>query len=198
MAGKKERSDSRLNVARYQVDRLTPADESAGEQPDTAGQPTMDQRAQYVEIAIQQAIRRGDFDDLPGAGKPINNLREIHDPDWWIRQKIEREQITGLGPPALTLRTEDAALDARLDSAASETAVREILDDFNRRVIEARKQLSGGPPVVTPPRDVGAELAAWRERRVARRRTLEQERERDAAARAAMTWRERLRAKRAR
>jgi hypothetical protein len=27
--------------------------------------------------------------------------------------------------------------------------VREILDDFNRRVIEDRRQLLGGPPVVT-------------------------------------------------
>jgi hypothetical protein len=196
MTGKKERSDSRLNVARYQVDRLIPASETAAEEPDPAGQPTMDQRAQYVEIAIQQAIRRGDFDDLPGAGKPLNNLRETYDPDWWIRQKIEREQITGLGPPALTLRTEDAALTARLDSAASETAVREILDDFNRRVIEARKQLRGGPPVVTPTRDVEAELAAWRERRAARQRALALERHRDAEARAAMTWRDRLRARR--
>jgi hypothetical protein len=198
MTGKKERSDSRLNVARYQVDRLTPAGEAPDSEPDTAGQPTMDQRAQYVEIAIQQAIRRGDFDDLPGAGQPITNLREIYDPDWWIRKKIEREQITGLGPPALTLRTEDAGLDARLDSAASETVVRDILDDFNRRVIEARKQLSGGPPVVTPTRDVAAQLSAWRERRAARHQALEQEKERQAESRVAMSWRKRLRDKRAR
>jgi hypothetical protein len=196
MTGKKERSDSRLNVARYQIDRMTPASENAAEERDSAGQPTMEQRAQYVEIAIQQAIRRGDFDDLPGAGKPLNNLLGTYDPDWWIRQKIEREQITGLGPPALTLRTEDAALTARLDGAASETAVREILDDFNHRVIEARKQLSGGPPVVTPTREVGAELAAWRERRAARQRAFELERQRGAEARAAVTWRNRLRARR--
>ena len=48
-------------------------------------------RAAVVETAIQQAMRRGDFDDLPGAGKPIPGLGESHDPDWWIRRKIERE-----------------------------------------------------------------------------------------------------------
>lgn len=198
MRGKKARSDSRLNVARYQVDRLTPGSDKPEQETDTAGQPTMDQRAQYVEIAIQQAIRRGDFDDLPGTGRPLENLQQAHDPDWWIRQKIEREKITGLGPPALTLRTESSGLEARLDTAPSETAVREILEDFNGRVVEARRQLQGGPPVVTPTRDVDEEVMRWRERRAARRRALEQEREREVAARAAMTWRERRRAKRGR
>ena len=125
-------------------------------------------RAAVVEMSIQQAIRRGEFDDLPGAGKPIPGLGESHDPDWWIRRKIESEKLTGLGPPALTLRVEDRELDAKLDELHHEHDVREALDDFNRRVIEARRQLLGGPPVVTPTRDVDAEVRAWRERRSAR------------------------------
>ena len=134
-----------------------------------AAQRSMDQRAQYVEIRIQQAMRTGDFDDLPGQGKPIEGLGQVHDPDWWIRRKIQREKITGLGPPALTLRTENAELDARLDAITSEREVRETLDDFNRRVVEARRQLLGGPPVVTPVRDVDAEVERWHDRRRARR-----------------------------
>lgn len=125
-------------------------------------------RAAVVETAIQQAIRRGEFDDLPGAGKPIPGLGESHDPDWWIRRKIETEKLTGLGPPALTLRVENVELNDRLDELAREQDVREAVEDFNRRVIEARRQLLGGPPVVTPTRDVEAEVAAWRERRDAR------------------------------
>lgn len=135
-----------------------------------AARRSMDRRAQYVEVRLQQAMRAGDFDDLPGAGKPIENLGEVHDPDWWIRRKIQSENITGLGPPALTLRTEDAAMDARLDAIASEREVREVLDDFNRRVVEARRQLLGGPPVVTPVRDVDAEVERWQLRRRARPR----------------------------
>jgi len=196
MWGKKGRSDTRVNVARYQVDRMTPGSDEPEHEPDTAGQPTMDHRAQYVEMAIQQAIRRGDFDNLPGTGKPLKNLQQAYDPDWWIRQKIEREKITGLGPPALTLRTENAGLEARLDTAPSEAAVRELLEDFNGRVVEARRQLRGGPPVVTPIRDVDEEIRKWRARRAARRQTAEQAQERESAARAAMTWRERRRAKR--
>jgi hypothetical protein len=200
VAGKKNRSDARLSVARYQVDQLAgirSTDNDEDDDTNTAGQASMDQRAQYVEISIAQAMRRGDFDDLPGAGKPLRNLHEIHDPNWWIRKKIERESLSGLGPPALTLRTEDATLHERMDAAPSEGAVRELLEDFNLRVIEARRQLQGGPPVVTPVRDVDAELAAWRERREERYRAAAEAMQREAAERAAMTWRERRRHRRA-
>lgn len=123
------------------------------------------ERAAYIETSIQQAIRRGDFDNLPGAGKPIEGLGDEHDPDWWIRRKIRTEQLTGLGPPALMLRTEHAEFAERADAFTREEDVREYVSDFNRRVIEARRQLLGGPPVVTPTRDVEAEIAAWRARR---------------------------------
>jgi hypothetical protein len=160
MARRKPR-DSRLDVARYQVDQLRAADGEVDE-PDTAGQATLDEHAMYVEIQIQQAMRRGDFDGLPGEGKPLSGLGRTHDPDWWIRQKIEREGLSGLAPPALTLRTENAALNDRLAALPTESAVRELLEDFNSRVIEARRQLLGGPPVVTPTRDIEAEVERWR------------------------------------
>ena len=204
MAEKKGRRDSRLNVARYQVEKLAAeldpegaAAASASPDPESdAGQATMDQRAQFVEIQIQQAMRRGDFDNLPGAGKPLTGLGGTYDPDWWIRQKIERERLTGLGPPALTLRTEHAELEQQLDTLHTEHAVRERLTDFNRRVVEARRQLQGGPPVVTPTRDVDEEVAAWRTRREARQAAARAERERAEAALAALPWRARRRARR--
>lgn len=146
------------------------------------------ERAAVVENSIQQAIRRGEFDDLPGAGKPIPGLGTTHDPDWWIRRKIESEQLTGLGPPALRLRVENTELDAQLDALSSEADVRDALEDFNRRVVEARRQLQGGPPVVTPTRDVDAEVTAWRERRTARIAAQAQLDAEDAAARRRHPW----------
>lgn len=123
----------------------------------------------WVDLQIQEAMRRGEFDDLPGAGKPIPGLDGTHDPNWWVKRLIEREQITGVAPAALTLRTEDAAFDDRLDRLATETEVRREVADFNRRIIEARRQLEGGPPVVTPTRDEDAEVEAWRDRLRAKR-----------------------------
>ncbi|WP_194398694.1 DUF1992 domain-containing protein [Microbacterium atlanticum] len=164
--------DPRLAAARYRAAR---DGEAAEAETDAAGPPSRAaqaysaaDRAAVVETAIQQAMRRGDFDDLPGAGKPIPGLGESHDPDWWIRRKIETENLTGLGPPALMLRVENLELGDRLDELAREQDVRETVEDFNRRVIEARRQLLGGPPVVTPVRDVETEVAAWAERRQAR------------------------------
>ena len=111
---------------------------------------------------------RGEFDNLPGAGKPLK-LPDRHDPDWWVKSLIEREKITGVLPPALALRREDAELDGELDRMGSEEEVRRALADFNARVVAARRQLQGGPPVVTPTRDVEDEVNAWRQRRAERR-----------------------------
>ncbi|RLK52706.1 DUF1992 domain-containing protein [Microbacterium telephonicum] len=162
--------DARLDALRYRAVRAArdagePAAEDEEPELRQSATPTAHERALYVETAIQQAIRRGEFDDLPGSGKPIEGLGTHHDPDWWIRRKIQTEQLTGLGPPALMLRTEHAEFAERVDALVSETAVREYVDDFNHRVIEARRQLLGGPPVVTPTRDAEVEVAAWRERR---------------------------------
>ena len=158
-------ADPRDAAARYRA--------SQGGEPDAEGefaptQLTAENQHEFVETAIQIAIRRGDFDDLPGAGKPLEGLGTNHDPDWWIRRKIESENLTGLGPPAILLRTEDKELDKSLDALSRESDVRDVLEDFNSRVIAARRQLLGGPPVVTKTRDVDAEVAAWRERRAAR------------------------------
>ncbi|WP_285136370.1 DUF1992 domain-containing protein [Microbacterium sp. lyk4-40-TSB-66] len=163
--------DARQAAERYRLDRRLREDglEPEGAQAEAPARgSTAAERAAFVETSIQQAIRRGDFENLPGAGKPLPDLGTSHDPDWWIRRKIETEQLTGLGPPALTLRVEHAELPERLDAITHEAEVREAVGDFNRRVIEARRQLQGGPPVVTPTVDVDDEVAAWVERRRAR------------------------------
>ncbi|TCL76590.1 MULTISPECIES: DUF1992 domain-containing protein [unclassified Curtobacterium] len=124
--------------------------------------------AAHARAQIEEAERRGVFEGNPYHGKPLPGNDGQHDPDWWIRSKIEREDIRGIAPPALALRTEDAELDDALDALSTEADVRDVLVDFNARVKEARRQLLGGPPVVTPLRDVDDELVAWHARREAR------------------------------
>ena len=127
-------------------------------------------QSSWVDQQLRIAMERGDFDDLPGYGKPIEDLGVEHDPDWWIKKLVERENIAIL-PPALALRKEDAELDGRLDRINVEAEVRREVEDFNARV---RKAIytpptgPSGPPVITQQRDVDAEVAAWRERRTAR------------------------------
>ena len=137
------------------------------------------QQQTWVDVQVRQAMERGEFENLPGAGKPIEGLGTEHDPDWWVKRLVERERIALL-PPSIALRKEDAALDDALDRYNTEGEVRRHLEDFNARVIRARYSLSGGPPLITRPRDVDAEVEAWQERLAGRRAAA-----REAAARAA-------------
>ena len=134
----------------------------------SAARTRIEHQASWVDQQVRVAMAKGEFDNLPGAGKPIRDLGGEHDPDWWVRKLVEREQITGVLPPALALRKEDAELDHVLDKESAEKVVRDLLEDFNRRIVEARRQLQGGPPVITKTRDVAAEVGAWRRRRAAR------------------------------
>ncbi|EFQ84006.1 hypothetical protein HMPREF0063_10722 [Aeromicrobium marinum DSM 15272] len=155
--------DHRRRAAHYRSDPDSLADEEAEQDP--ARGRRVEDTALWVDLQIRAAIERGEFDDLPLAGKPLPNLTTTHDPDWWVKQLIERERITGVLPPALQLRKDDAVLDDLLDRQTREESVRSLVEEFNARIVEARRQLTGGPPVITPLRDVEAEVSAWRERR---------------------------------
>jgi hypothetical protein len=118
-----------------------------------------------VDQAIREAAERGAFDDLPGAGKPLP-LRHTGDPDWWLKDLMAREGITGseLLPPAIALRREADGFPGSLRDLPDEDAVRAVLEDFNARV-EAdwrRPGLGTGTPVVARRVDVEALVADWR------------------------------------
>lgn len=167
---------ARYRLARDAAEEQVPVDEYARDTGRTLGDgsdmPTgvpvfhaEDEVWEVANSAIDAAFARGDFDNLAYAGKPIPGLGSTSDPDWWIKGLMEREHLSGLGPPALLLRREDEELEGTMDKLADPAAVKNLLKDFNARIIEARRQLLGGPPVVTALRDVEAELTMWRERR---------------------------------
>ena len=114
----------------------------------------------WVDLQIRQAQERGAFDNLAGAGKPIEGLGGEHDPDWWVKKLVERERIAVL-PPSVALRKEDAELDDRLDKINVERDVRREVEDFNKRVVSARYRTPEGPPLVTMPRPWRRRGAAW-------------------------------------
>ena len=143
-------------------------DDTDGEQPPRRLN-SLEERNAVVESALDRAIRRGDFDDLPGLGKPLIGLHSSNDPDWWIKQKLDSEDISGVAPAAFQLRKENAVLEDTVDAFSTETDVREYLAGFNARVRDAVMDLRDGPPVFTPPRDVEKEIAAWRQRRSAKK-----------------------------
>ncbi|GAC68747.1 DUF1992 domain-containing protein [Gordonia soli] len=120
-----------------------------------------------VERLIREATARGDFDDLPGAGKPLD-LSDSDDPDWWVKRKIRDENLgsSALLPPVLRLRKEADGFPESLRGLTGENAVRAVLEDYNRRVRYERLGSRGRGPtsnLVAPLVDVDAMITRWRE-----------------------------------
>jgi hypothetical protein len=122
-----------------------------------------------VDRQIREAQERGEFDNLPGAGKPLRNLDEEYDENWWVRDLVRREKITGVVPASLLLRKEREELMQRLAEVKIESSVRRIVADLNDRIERARRGHLDGPPVVLSALDVDAVVQAWREGRARRR-----------------------------
>ncbi|NHI20736.1 DUF1992 domain-containing protein [Phycicoccus endophyticus] len=125
-----------------------------------------------VERAIREAQERGEFDDLPGAGRPLD-LGDADDPMWWVRRLAVREQLdfTGALPPAVALRKEAATFPASLVELAGEESVRAVLEDYNARVRRDRLRPPdpGMPQLLAPTVDVEDLLGQWRALRAATR-----------------------------
>lgn len=104
----------------------------------------------WLEKALREATERGDFDDLPGAGKPIADLDRPYDPAWWARKFAHRERLRDrLVELAATVRRELPGLIAGRDR---ERALRRV-DELNARIAELNQELPAEDqmrPVVLP------------------------------------------------
>jgi hypothetical protein len=119
----------------------------------------------WVDRQVREAIERGEFDNLPGAGKPIPGLNGREDENWWIKSKLEHENLRGLLPASLSLRKEVEELPASLAAEREEQAVREIVGNLNQRIRESHLRRDEGPMIVVHTVDVEAAVDAWRARR---------------------------------
>src|SRR4029453_66501 len=102
----------------------------------------------WVDRQIREAIERGEFDDLPGQGKPIRGLTGRDEENWWVKAYLEREQLPLPLPTALALRKEGRALPDTLADIADEASVREIVTDLNHRIAESHRRRLDSPPIV--------------------------------------------------
>ncbi|MGW5650211.1 DnaJ family domain-containing protein [Streptomyces humi] len=121
----------------------------------------------WVDKQIRDAQRRGEFDELPGAGRPLPAVLDTpYDELWWVKRKMAREGLAML-PPTLALRKEaEDALAAAL-AAPSERIVRKIITEVNVRIRDMMFKPPPGPPLGKKPYDVEEVVREWRERRAA-------------------------------
>lgn len=111
----------------------------------------------WIDRQIREAEERGDFKDLPGAGKPLENLDRPYDETWWLKEKMAREGLSFM-PPSLALRkeAEDALDQAR--RAPTDSAARRIVEALNVKIAEALRRPPAGPPLRLSVIDIDAFL----------------------------------------
>jgi hypothetical protein len=114
-----------------------------------------------AEQRIQEAQADGQFENLPGFGKPIPGIDEPHDDLWWVKDKLKREQISSL-PPALAIRLDVQKTREQLARLSSEPEVRREVASLNERIRKASLGPLWSPPVDVLPLDVGAVVECWR------------------------------------
>ena len=121
-----------------------------------------------VERQIRLAHERGDFDDLPGKGKPLPGLDGPDDEDWWVKGYLRREGLSSepLLPTPLQLRREIERLPETLSGLPDEQAVRGVVRELNRRIAEWVRAPSG-PAVPVRRVDPEAIVQGWRDARSA-------------------------------
>lgn len=88
---------------------------------------------------IREAQERGEFDNLPGAGKPLKNLGGD-----WFTTWVQREDLSGVLPPELALRKEADSIVDTVAELTDESEVRAVVEDLNRRIREMRLRPSSG------------------------------------------------------
>lgn len=118
----------------------------------------------WVEKQISEAAERGEFDNLPGAGKPIPGLDRPYEELWWLKAKMRRENLTYL-PPSLQLRKDAENAIAAAVAARTEEEARHIIESINVKILDAIRKPLSGPPHNLVPIDVDHVLCRWREAR---------------------------------
>lgn len=120
-----------------------------------------------IDEQIRRATAEGAFDDLPGAGKPLD-LPDRDDENWWVRSKLRAEgvPVDALLPPSLRLRKDIERLDDDVRDLADEAAVRAVVADLDRRVV-AHLAYPVGPPVLIRRPSADAVVERWRAARAA-------------------------------
>ncbi|MEV0808868.1 DUF1992 domain-containing protein [Micromonospora sp. NPDC050200] len=116
-----------------------------------------------VEAQIRTAQERGEFDNLPGMGKPIPGRGLPYDESWWIKSFLEREALPSdlLLPTPLQLRRKVEQVPDEVRDLPTEQSVRAFVADLNAQIV-AWLRNPAGPRVVVRPVNADDVVDRWR------------------------------------
>lgn len=112
----------------------------------------------WIDRQIREAMERGEFDNLPGAGRPLDlDTSE----DWWIRAKMKAENLDAVLPGPLALRREVDGIRGAVADCRTEAEVRERCEALNERIREHYRRPETGRRILVRLVDVEAVVAHW-------------------------------------
>ena len=120
----------------------------------------------WIEAQIRVAAEKGAFENLPRAGKPLPDLDREYDPLWWVKQLVQREQISELPPSLELLRKVEKELTA-IDKLHDEAAVRARVAALNVEIAKVNATVVEGPPTRLGVLDIDRVVARWQRARSA-------------------------------
>lgn len=122
----------------------------------------------WIEAQIRVAQEEGAFDNLPGAGKPLPNLSQDFDLNVWVRQLVQREQLTlSMLPPSLELLRKVETELATIEKLDDEASVRQRVAALNAEIAKVNATVTEGPPTRLAPLNIDQVVARWRRTRSA-------------------------------
>ena len=121
----------------------------------------------WIDRQIRDAEKRGEFDGLPGEGKPIPDLDDPYDENWWLKKFLKREGLSLL-PDSLELRRTIERELQRIARLSSERRVRREAARLNETIARVNASAPRGPASTTPLLDVEEVVRRWNSERSTR------------------------------
>jgi len=116
-----------------------------------------------IDAAVRQITEEVTKSDLPGKGLPIPDIDQPYKPDWWIRNKLRRENIS-VETEGLRVRRQVERMVAELHRLPNEAAVRRHAAAINSVIRQANRSARPGPAANLAAVDVERAVDDWRQR----------------------------------
>ena len=119
----------------------------------------------WIDRQIDASIKTGAMDNLPGKGKPLPGVNGRYDPDWWLKEKLQRDNLDLTPETIVSRRKVEVWMESYL-TLSSAAQVRRQADALND-VIQAANKTVLGPHLPQPMLDADALVRAWSDRNFA-------------------------------
>lgn len=118
----------------------------------------------WVEVQIRTCPGPWRIRQSAGAGKRLADLDQAHDPLWWVKQPIRREQISML-PPSLELLRKVEKVLATIEALPDEATVRREIAALNAELAKVNATVLEGPATRLCKIDTDGIVARWQRSR---------------------------------